>query len=1021
MRKYSILFFFALLSTNVALAQHSQIYSSTDKNYAQGVELYMQGQFSASQEELAKYKGDNYREQTEFFLAADAFELRSKTAQKKLQQYLKNHAYTPYASETHFMLGALLIEKNKNKQAIKEFDQVKENELFRNHAADYLFLCGYAHLQMSETQRASTYFYRLKNQKSKYTLQARYYYAFTQYTLQNYGKALPEFLAIEHTQQYKDIVPYYIIQIYYAGGQYDEVYERAEYLLSNQQGNENNQELHRMLGEIYYQEEQYNKAIEHLSTYEKNCQEQKKELVREDMYLLAMSYYQTNQYKEAATYFNKVSKQNDALTESTCYHLGNCYHLLGNIDQAKLMYSAAIGYNITPKLREEAMYNYALTTYQSSTALGESVNAFTNFIEQYPDSKYKEEVYNLLSEAFMNSKNYASALEALNLISEPTTKMLETRQALRYRLGTDAYMQNKLGNAIDWFTAVIDTAKVEKISSAEISKYVTESYFLRAESYARQAKYDQAQADLQSFKSQPNAAKSSNYELSDYSMGYTLFSQKKYTESLPYFNVYVSKADKESATYADALNRIGDCYFNNRDFVKAETYYAKVIALGSTGSDYAMFQRGYALGLMKRYSDKITALENLAKNYPKSDYADDALYEIARAELQRDRDDAAIDAYERLLKTYPNSNLARKAALEKAMIFFNKKDYANAIESYKQVIKNYPGSEEAYSALDGLEATYVETNNISEYLAFTKQLGRINMKSDSKEDSLTYITAERQYIIQNYQQAVAGLAKYISQYCSGGRYCTQAQYFIADSYYQLGQKAEARQEYEKLCQITGNPYMQEALTKVAEISYDEKNYDKALQYFRRLQLQADNMKTVNIARLGVLRSSYYLNDNVTTINVASEIIDDVASTEEVLTEARYNRAKAYLNMKEYQLAIEDLNLTANQVRTWEGAESKFLLAQAYFEQAELDKAEEQIMSFASMNTQQQYWLARSFILLSDIYVKKSDDFQAKQYLLSLRSNYHNETDDILSTVAQKLQLIEEREKEKLNQQNDDDE
>lgn len=66
------------------------------------------------------------------------------------------------------------------------------------------------------------------------------------------------------------------------------------------------------------------------------------------------------------------------------------------------------------------------------------------------------------------------------------------------------------------------------------------------------------------------------------------------------------------------------------------------------------------------------------------------------------------------------------------------------------------------------------------------------------------------------------------------------------------------------------------------------------------------------------------------------------------------------------------------------------------------------MSFTQMQTAQQYWLAKSLILLSDINVQRNDIFQAKQYLLALQSNYQQQ-DDIPSIILDKLQEIEQLE------------
>ncbi|HEY6913394.1 MAG TPA: hypothetical protein VI413_01870, partial [Paludibacter sp.] len=150
-------------------------------------------------------------------------------------------------------------------------------------------------------------------------------------------------------------------------------------------------------------------------------------------------------------------------------------------------------------------------------------------------------------------------------------------------------------------------------------------------------------------------------------------------------------------------------------------------------------------------------------------------------------------------------------------------------------------------------------------------------------------------------------------------------------------------------------------------------------------------------------------DNQTTINIVNEIMTDPRSSDELKAEARYNRAKAYIALGQSSQATSDLKLLATETRTANGAESKYLLANLYFEQGKLADTEKEVLDFAKKNTPHQFWLARSFVLLADVYIKQNNDFQAKQYLLSLQKNYT--TADVIQTlITDRLNAISEREK-----------
>lgn len=990
-----------LLNAN---AQQTMVFTNADVQFNQGKELFNQRKYAASYRNFeaflknAQSTSAGQIQEAEFYMAANAFYLKQKDAAAQMRLYLARHPYTPFPDLANFMLGLLDFQAKKYADALKYFNVVNEQRLGKFERVEYLFSKGFANLQTKNYAAALPIFKTLKEMDTRYNLAATYYYAYTEYTLGNYASALPEFLKIETNPKYKNLVPYYVIQIYYAQKEYDKLNERAELLLKNNQGNVNNAEIYRIMGEIAYSKKDYAKAISNLKQYEKISSQE----LRNDMYILGLSLYNTGDFKGAATYLSKATTEKDEMTENAYLHIGNAYIKTGNKINARLAYEAALRSNFNPSVREEAMFNYALTTYETTTAFGESITAFENFMTEFPNSKYTDKAQNYIATVFFTTKNYETAYQAIQKIKYPNAKLLEAKQYILYQIGTEAFTQQDNNKAIEYFT--------QSLQISNSGKYAAESLYWRSEAYFRTGQPEKSIADLNAFLANPYSRTSVNLKSANYGMAYAHFSRKNYSEALNWFLKYTDlETNNNATTYTDALNRIGDCYFNARNFGKAETFYAKAASLSPNSGDYALFQSAYVAGLQKNYTAKISRLESLLSTFPKSEYADDALYEMGRAYLMLENDAKAISTFKQLVSNYPASAAARKGALEIGLIHFNDNNFDEAITAYKKVITFYPSSEEAQTALESLEAVYIEKNDVASYLAYTKTLGmKIASGSAGREDSISYIAAEKQYMNAKYAQAISGMKSYLSSFCPGGRYCTIAQYYIADSYYRINEKENALSAYQVLLQTSGSQYAQEAATRCAEITYDKKDYAASLQYFKQLQLLAQSTEKRNIARLGVLRCSYFLNDHQTTINIAGEIIADTKTDAGVKSEARYNRAKAYIALNQTAPAIADLKILGNDTRTESGAEAKYLLADLYFSQNNLKDSENEIMDFAKKNTPYQFWLARSFVLLSDIYIRQNNDFQAKQYLLSLQKNY-TVADEIQGLITERLNGIAARE------------
>ena len=61
--------------------------------------------------------------------------------------------------------------------------------------------------------------------------------------------------------------------------------------------------------------------------------------------------------------------------------------------------------------------------------------------------------------------------------------------------------------------------------------------------------------------------------------------------------------------------------------------------------------------------------------------------------------------------------------------------------------------------------------------------------------------------------------------------------------------------------------------------------------------------------------------------------------------------------------------------------------------------------FTDAGTPHEYWLARGFIVLADVYTAQGKGYLAKEYLISLRDNYPGDESDIKQMISSRLKKL----------------
>lgn len=984
-----------VLGSHLANGQRSYQFEAASRLFVEGKELFSLKNYTGCIDKLNAYKQQSTDadliQEADYMLVYAAYEQGRPNAAELLKDYLEMYPSTRHADEVNFLIGSAHFGREDYRKAIFWFNESNIDMLSPEQQEAYCFRLAYSLLQTGEMEKARGYFSRIEQIGTTYKEASIYYVAYIDYATGKYNDALVEFTRLKDKPEYREQSLYYIAQIYFIQNKYDKAIGEGKELLSSFPDSENNSEVYRIMGNSYYHLGDEAQAIGMLSKYVSSADEP----LRGDLYILGVCYYNEGKYSNAVNALGRTVRENDALSQNAYLYLGQSYLKLKDRNNARMAFEAAATSSYDKQVKEAAMYNYALLIHETAfTGFGESVAIFEDFLNDFPNSQYADKVNDYLVEVYLTTKNYQAALTSIDKIKHPSTKILEAKQDILFQLGTQAFTNMKLEEAVDLFNQAISLGSYNMESR-------NDAYFWRGECYYRLEDYRKAISDYRTYLNNTRQRNTDMYALAHYNLGYSYFKEKDYSEALSRFRQCTDlEANLKAPSLADAYNRIGDCLFHNRQFAMAEENYTRAAQLQPSAGDYSIYQKGFLLGLQKDYKGKISTLDRLIRDFPESQYVDDALFEKGRAYVLLDNNQAAASSFEKLIRDFPQSSLARKGGVQLGLIYFNDNEPQKAAEAYKRVISNYPGSEEAKVALQDLKSVYLELNDINSFATYANSLGGTVRFEVSEQDSLTYLAAEKLFMRGDNEGARRSLTGYLQTFPQGA-FSSNANFYLGSIAFVKNEFGEAKRLFALVLESGDTKFREEALARKAEIEYLAKDYPAAMESFKRLQAVAEKPENREAAKLGLMRCAELTGQYQEALTAASELLKEPKLSPEIMAEARYIRAKAYISLKQENKALADLKELSKDTRTVHGAEAKYLLAQLYYDNKDDKNAEAVLMNFIENGTPHQYWLARGFIVLADVYIRQGDDFQARQYLTSLQNNYKG-TDDIAGMIEDRL-------------------
>ena len=995
-----VLFLVLALSTTV-YGQTSEKYNSDYAEFYRGEELFQKEQFGAARKTFRVFlddfnqKNDPFYVKASFYEAVSALELYNNDAITLLEAFNKNYPESIYKMEIYFRLGKFHFYKKKYEDALVWFNKLSASDIEEEDLEEFYFKLGYSYFKEEQLNNARDAFYEAKDGTTQYAKPSLYYYSHIAYQYRQYETALGGFLKLEEDEKFGKVVVFYIAQIYYLQGKYEKVTEYASRLSGNSDV-VNEQDLNHLIGDAYYRIGEYEKAVPYLEDYNRTAN-----TTRDEDYTLGFAYYKSGSCEKAIRYFDRVTKVPDSLGQVAFYHIGECMLKANEKVSARSAFEKAAFIDANEVIQEDALYNYAILSYKLDiNPYDEAVEAFEMYLNKYPNSDRQNDVYQYLVNVYTSTNNYAKALASLDKIPNKDVKLKTAYQLVAFNQGVDNYQKNNFAGAIESFKLVKRYPVDTQISG--------KAAYWAADANYRSNKFDAAILGYREFMALPATMSPQLRQEAEYNIGYCYVKKGEAKEdgkvesskAIEAFRSYLQSNPTDKRKKSDAYMRIADANFIMKKNDDAATNYLEVINLKSGFEDQALYFLSRTYGFMGRTNDRISKLLDLVNNYPQSDYLLRAIFDLAESYKSDIRFDKAKQYYQQIVTDYPSSNLAMDAKINIADIDAKQGNYAKSEQGYKAAMVEYGSNQKVCVRIaEGLKELYLLMNEPEriEVLAQTYPCFKLD---PSEQENLYYIPAMQTFSdslvsdSQRYSNSIPKFEKYLTKFPSG-RYVNEVKNYLAFCHYELGDVPLAIQLYKETLEGPNTQFTENAAVLVSKDFFNNGKYAEAIPYYNRVETVSSNPEIKYNARVGLMRSNFLTEKWASASQYADKVLASSQVKQEIKIEAYYSKGMANYHLNRFNEAKPALEWIIQNTTTERAAQARHSLAELYFKKGDYPEADNEITKLLKMKPAYNYWIAKSLILRTRVFMAQDKLFDAEQTLKSVIDHYKVDDDGVI--------------------------
>ena len=890
--------------------------------------------------------------------------------EKAIEDFIAQYPEHNKANEAYYTAGVFFYNQKKYDKAITYLTKAGKAAIADDKKYEALFKLGYSQLSQKAFDKADSAFSLIINKEHQYTAAANYYASYLKVRSGKFDAALPGLDKAEKDAQFKPMVPLLRTIILYKRKEYAKVIEIGEKVLTDTAKPNSPEEISLLVAESYYAQGEFAKAAPKFASYlAKNNQ-----IPAPLRYRAGYSFLKNKEAERATEQLKQLTlvkadtvQKRDSLVQFAAYYLGVAYLEMGNKTFASSAFEQASNMQALSYLQELSAFNYGKVMYDLGK-YDEAITVLQKFRTNFPQSKNSAEAVDLIGEAYLNTNNFEIALDFIKQLETRSPRVEKAFQRLAFLKASKHYNDGEIKSAIEWYDKALQFPAAEDVTTA--------AWYWLGESYNIDKNYNEAVKAYSALFKVNNAMETDYYIKGRYGIAYAYFNLKQYDKAIGHYQEYAKKLERAENRmyYLDALVRMADCQYATKAFDAALATYQKAIIQGSTDADYATYMRGVVYAFNQNKGQAKIAFSELIKNYPKSIYRDDALYQLANQDFEEGEYAQSAKLFTELINSNVKPQVMAYSYLRRANAYNNLKEPEKAIADYKKVLNDYAAYPASKTALLGLQEALTATGSVEEFNEYLAKFKTANPEGNSTE-KIEFETAKSLYFSQKYDKAKTGLDAFLTSYPTSS-FANEARFYLAECQYRAGEKAASLESHKLLVQEGKGSFFNRSLSRVAELSIAENKPADALIYYKQFLGVAKNKKEQFIALAGLMDAFYLQQQYDSSSYYANMILERESIPADIENKAALYKGKLEMAQGNFEAAIDQFVTTLNGAKDVNGAEAQYLLAEILHKQAKYRESLEKCFELNKIFAAYSLWYDKSFLLIADNYIALKEDYQA---------------------------------------------